>query len=116
MKASRWRAVDKETMDLVRLWLHENETTVSIRKLAVYLGCSESRLYRMLNYNSTPLSLAEFTKVCQIFGKNPDEEFSRILKLSNLTSKKDPPQELFIHRIEEALADYHRSNEAVTPE
>lgn len=70
----------------------------------------------MLNYNSTPLSLAEFTKVCQIFGKNPDEEFSRILKLSNLTSKKDPPQELFIHRIEEALADYHRSNEAVTPE
>lgn len=109
MKASKWRATDKETMDLVKTWLNEKESTTDVVKLAASLGCSISRIYRMLNYSSTPLSLAEFTRVCELFGKNPNEEFSRILRLSNQTREKEPPKDLLIYRIEEALNDYHRS-------
>lgn len=119
MKASKWRAVDKETMDLVRTWLDDKESTTDVVKLAAVLGCSISRIYRMLNYNSTPLSLAEFSQVCELFRKNPTEEFSRILeneefsqrvKLSSPTRKVETPKDLLIRRIEEAVNDFHQSN------
>lgn len=119
MKASRWRAVDKETMDLVRTWLKEKESKADVVKLAAVLGCSISRIYRMLNYTSTPLSLAEFSQVCELFKKDPTEEFSRILgneefsrrvKLSSLKRKKETPKDLLIHRIEEAVNDFHQSS------
>ncbi len=109
MMASKWRAVDKETMDLVKTWLNEKESTTDVAKLATSLGCSISRIYRMLNYSSTPLSLAEFSQVCELFGKNPDEEFSRILRLSNQMRKEESPKDLLIHRMEEVMNDYHRS-------
>lgn len=110
MKASKWRAVDKETMALVKTWLNEKESTTDVVKLAAALGCSTGRIYRILHYTSTPLSLAEFTLVCELFGKNPDEEFSRILRLSNQMKKKESPKDLLIYRVEEALNDYHQSN------
>lgn len=119
MKESKWRATDKETMDLVKSWLNEKEPTTDVVELAAALGCSISRIYRMLNYTSAPLSLAEFTRVCELFGKNANEEFSRIsqneelsrrLKLSSPTMKKELPKDLLIYRIEEALKDYHKFN------
>lgn len=119
MKASKWREADKETIDLVKSWLKEEESMTDVVKLAATLGCSTGRIYRMFHYTSTPLSLAEFTRVCELFGKNPNEEFSRILqneefsrrvKLSSLTIEQEAPKDLLIHRIEEALNDYHQSN------
>lgn len=105
---SKWQTTDKETIKLVKTWLRENEATTNINGLAVILGCSESRIYRMFNYQSTPLSLGEFCKVCKIFNKDPKQEFDRIMMLSNQRVSKIPPKDLLIRRIEEAMSDYHR--------
>lgn len=111
MKASQWTAIDKGTIDLVKHFLHENKPKINASDLAKSLDCSEARLYRIFHYSGTPLTVGEFTSVCTMFGKNPADEYSRILSLANLDKPALQRTDLLVRRIEDALTDFHRTGQ-----
>ena len=109
MKASQWTAIDKEAIDLVKCFLRENKPKINTGTLAKVLDCSQSRLYRVFQYSSDPLTVGEFTSICTVFGKNPAYEYSRILSLANLDKPALQRTDLLVRRIEDALTDFHRT-------
>lgn len=111
MKASQWTAIDKGTIDLVRHFLRENKPEINARDLAKLLDCSEARLYRIFHYSGTPLTVGEFTSVCTMFGKNPADEYSRILSLAEQDKPALQRTDLLVRRIEDALTDFHRKDQ-----
>ena len=111
MKASQWTAIDKEAVDLVKCFLRENKAKINTVTLAKVMNCSQSRLYRVFQYSSDPLTVGEFTLICTVFGKNPADEYSRILRLTKLDKPALQRTDLLVRRIEDALTDFHRKDQ-----
>ena len=78
MKSSRWRQADKESVILIRGWLHETGSVTSITDLAELLGFSAAKMYSVMNLTGVPLTIAEFAIICKHFGKDPTEQCMNI--------------------------------------
>ena len=78
MKSSRWRQADKESVILIKTWLHEAGSVTSITDLAELLGFSAAKMYSVMNLTGVPLTIAEFAMVCEHFGKDPTEQCMNI--------------------------------------
>lgn len=78
MKSSRWHQADKESVILIKSWLHEKGSDTSITDLAELLGFSAAKMYSIMHLTGVPLTIAEFAIVCKHFGKDPTEQCMNI--------------------------------------
>ena len=78
MKSSRWHQADKESVVLIKSWLHETGSVTSITDLAELLGFSAAKMYSVMHMTGVPLTIAEFAMVCAHFGKDPTEQCMNI--------------------------------------
>ena len=128
MKSSRWRQADKESVILIKSWLHETGSVTSITDLAELLGFSAAKMYSVMHLTGVPLTIAEFAIVCKHFGKDPTEQCMIIFDKCGYDLnpehapllKEAAGGRLLSQRIQEALAAYlretdHQREEAPPP-
>ena len=114
MKSSRWRQADKESVILIRGWLHETGSVTSITDLAELLGFSAAKMYSVMNLTGVPLTIAEFAIICKHFGKDPTEQCMNIFDKCGYDLKPEHAPLLkeaaggrrLSQRIQEALTAY----------
>lgn len=118
MKSSRWRRADKEAVLLIKNWLNNAAPAISVNELADRLGFSHAKMYNVLKFQATPLSLSEFADICDLFGKDPAEQCQIIfIRCNSSENTKDLLRRLeesadngrrLSERVKEALDDYHK--------
>lgn len=70
---TRWTSMDKAAIEIVRGWMAEGPVRHSMKDCAQVLGCSYPRIRAQFRYTYSPLTLGDFSKLCDYFGRDPVE-------------------------------------------
>lgn len=87
MKTTRWASTDKAAIDLITTWMSETKPRTSLGDLVQLLGGSYSSLRNRFDYQNSPLTLGEFAKVCEYFGKGYANSYLQTLEMAAAADK-----------------------------
>ncbi|WP_432623922.1 hypothetical protein [Bifidobacterium sp.] len=76
--AERWTSMDKAAIELIREWMAEGPVRHTMKDCAQVLNCSYPRIRAQFRYAYSPLTLGDFTKLCDYFGKDPFEAWLEV--------------------------------------
>lgn len=76
---TRWTSIDKAAIETIRDWMSTGPIRRSMKDCARVLGCSYPRIRAQFHYTYSPLTLGDFVKLCDYFGKDPFESWLDVM-------------------------------------